>query len=1212
MMYDISKIATSFIIICSCLLGIKVYSQSNGGAKGPELYRTPVSYYMSFDNPDFFKEDFIEQSGKKSIAERKIDFPGGKFGKGIRMSFIPAPPDANNMSGIDLDLITAVLFNTHPGNTMGYNQPFIWGSGRVSPRLGAVAFWAKGEIAFPGPLFEQTTISFGRKERDLIGILTNSENKISAYLRDARYVRHELNSEAVWDPSVWNHVVLNWDWANGMELWLNGRKIASSWGEDGWFETAPPGLFHLPAPGMIYDELYLMDRPLSDREIARLMSSNTPPKNESLTYVRKDPDSKRLARYSGADRSENLPVISPDRPLSFSEVWPADVADGKVPGWHVIDGRNEMAWPHDYAYFTIIPGDGDFHAEKVDIKTSPESTVNYITLTGNLTNVKVQSGRDEMRNKEDLFKAPDNNGFFYGSMITATEGSTFRIPFTEKYGAPSDFNGDLRLPLSGEKRIQEVGLYHVTSAPYSTNSPKGDKLVLSFTKPELDKRTQFAMRALTSRDERKVATAARSTTGKQKSVADIGAFSRLNILSEPYSKPQGITGLTLSLPIKTNKPEEVLFIRVRDPGVPSRLWNQFAVKLSGFDKGYRRLALTIDFHDIVVAKGDRLWIDLGTVDKTEVLIGDPTNEAALFVSSVASYICLDAYAEKEIIPGKAQYSKQYEFMPWQFTNERVDIDDPSCYGGSYDMLLPALAIHRVKPDDFVANFLIAMSGPDFKDGNRRKPLTAPLITLTDPFRAPDWAVYMRDYNKKRWAIVDWWLKQQNPDGQIGGGWNDDAMFGNMGFEDLLQDGNYSLLDFINAIQTKLELTGLFRNGFCNIYPIDRLHIGDFISERYKTIVHNLGQAYAAEREMESAWRLGKPEKTPINYYAEGFKSSVNVLNWYWGKDVPDAPYISKPIDSLTQRLRLFASVLDSNSFYRLTAARVMTDDFLPYGSEWSGEDNIYAYMLGGARGARVDAHPRLSVGWPSGGGPDMARLVLRADDNSLHALAYSFGNKLHNLDMRLFRINDGRYKIALYEDPGNNGNGGAEIWSVVKDLSRFDVVTLPVPPRKSLVIRVEKMQSNSRPSELPDLAIDPWDAIWSNNTVNATIHNLGNDKVENLRVRLLDGEKPIADRVINRLNAPTDFVAKRANVSFDNIPFSSNLKIIIDPDGQVREILKENNSARVVPSDFQSKDPIIWNVYRNKFDEAWLELRKHGYGNDSDNSSNAFSVNSKN
>src|SRR5690606_25247354 len=282
------------------------------------LRKSPVSYYMSFDNRDFFEEDFIERSKKKSIEERKIDFPEAKFGKGIRMSFIPSPPDANNMSGIDLDLVTAIIFNTNPGNTMGYNQPFIWGSGRINPRLGAVAFWAKGDLPFSGPLFEQTSISFGRTERDLLGVVVDDKNRISAYVRDAQYVRHELKSDHSWDGALWNHVVMNWDWANGMELWVNGEKAASSWGKDGWFETAAPGLFHLPAPGITYDELYLMDRPVSQAEIEALYTKNSPPKEEATNFHRKTYDTKRIANYSGADRSGNLPVLSPDSLFTIS------------------------------------------------------------------------------------------------------------------------------------------------------------------------------------------------------------------------------------------------------------------------------------------------------------------------------------------------------------------------------------------------------------------------------------------------------------------------------------------------------------------------------------------------------------------------------------------------------------------------------------------------------------------------------------------------------------------------------------------------------------------------------------------------------------------------------------------------------------------------------------------------------------------------------
>lgn len=1157
-----SKIITLLLITNTCFAGNPSSSNAVADSTKLDLRRSAVSYHMSFDNRDFFDEDFIEQSGKKSVKERQIDFPQGKFGKGIRMSFIPAPPDENNMSGIDLDLITAVIFNTNPGNTMGYNQPFIWGSGRINPRLGAVAFWAKGKLPFAGPLFEQSSIAFGRKERDLIGITVDGDHKLSAYVRDARYVLHEIKSDKIFDDSGWNHIVLNWDWANGLELWLNGEKIATSWGTDGWYETALPGLFHMPAPGLIYDELYMLDRPMAQKEIRNLMSSNLPPKAESQVYSRKSFDSKRIADYSGADKGMNLPTITPDKPLSFTEVWPTDVADGHVQGLYMIDGRNEMAWPHDYSFFTIIPGDGDFHAEKADIKTSPKSIVNYIALTGNLTNVKVQAGPEGTNNKENLFKVPQGNQFFYGSMISDHEGFTFRIPFTEKYGTPKDFSGDLNLPLSGEKRIHNVGLYHVSSL--KDNETLGDKLIISNLETALDKRTQFAAHALTSRDERKFAVASTSNLVGVKNIIDIGAFSRLNILSEPYNQTKGITGITLSIPIKTLNSEEVLYIRIRDPAVPSRLWNQFAVKLSGFSGEYKKLSLRIDFQDIVVTGGDRLWVDLGTAEKTEILLGDKNNPADIFVSAIESYRSVDEYAAKELVSAKAQYSKQYEFMPWQFTGRTVDIEKPYCFGGPFDMLLPALAVKRVKDDNFVANYQIKVSGPGFKDGHRIDKKNVSLITLPVEHGAPEWAVYMRDYNKKRWAMADWWSERQNDDGQVGGGWNDDTLFGSMGLEDVALDGHEKLQDLINNVHTKFEKTRLFKDGFCNIYPIDRMHTGDFISERYKTLVGNLGQVHAVEREMESAWRLGKPDQTPVNYYADGFKSAFNVLNWYWGKDVPEEPYISKPLEELTKEFRLFTSVFDDDYFYRMTASNVMRDDFVPFGSgAWSGQNNMYSYMLGGERGTRVDAHVRLAVMWPSGGGPDMARVILHADDNSLDAALYSFDSELRNLEMRLCRINNGLYKIGLYESIGNSGNAGAPVWATEKNLTRFDIITLPVPPRKSLVLKVEQIHKTDRPTELPDLALDTDETVFKNGNISTTVHNLGNGRAENIMVRLLDGEKVLQEKVIRFLDAPIDFVAKRIEIVFSNVPVSRNLKIIIDPEKQINEILLENNLVKV-------------------------------------------------
>ncbi|MFC1509267.1 CARDB domain-containing protein [Candidatus Omnitrophota bacterium] len=1127
-----------------------------------QLRRSPVSYHVSFETTDFFEDDIIAQSGKKSIEERQIDFPEGRFGKGIRMNSIPAPFTVETANGIDLDPATAIFYSYYVGgNPRRFFEPAIWGAGKLNPRLGGVAFWVKGSPPYPCRLFTQASSAFGRKERDLLAVSIDDDNKITAFLRDARYVRHTLSAESVWNAENWNHIVFNWDWANGLELWLNGEVIASTWGKDGWYETMHPGLFQLSAPGFTYDELYLFDRPVNQREIKRLMAQNKPPGEENPVYDRKQTDRDRMARISGANDINRLPVVTAGDGLSVREVWPCSAADGHVQGWYIIDGRNEMAWPLEYSFFTTTPGDADFHAEKVDITIPGNAKVNYVTLTGNLTDVKVQAGSVGMEDAEDLFSVPGGERFFYGSTITATTGSTFRLPFTTSYGCPPGYQGEvINLPLSGVKRIHNVGLYSVEK---SGAEPQGNVCPIALSDGSLGNRYDFALHALKSRDERNVALAAVGKSPAKRKTVDIGGFSRLNIISEPYTDPTGVASVTLRLPMKTVTAGEALFVRVHDPAVPSRLWNQFAVKLEGFDKVYAPLELTIDFQDLVLTGGDRLWIDIGTCGSCALRLGDRKTPSELIVSTIPAYMAVDAYAEKEITPAKAQYSKMYEFMPWKLTGKTATIENPYSFGGAFDMIMPALAILRVKPDHFAARFMEQMCGPTSRqiqvDGTRLDPSLVTLKIITDTHGAPDWALYMNEYLKYGHAIIDWWAERQNSDGQLGGGWNDDTLFIGHHQPYLPLDGNANARAIIDSVHTKIAKTGFFKDGYCRITPMDRLHTGDLISERYTTVVNNIGQAYAAEREMESAWHAEHPERTPLNYGdGRAFRSSRNVLNWYWGLDVPDRPYVSQSLAEVTGELRLCASVWTDFAVYRYTEAGVHRDDYRPYGA-----NSIYRYLLAGTKGSRTNAHPNFAVTWPSGGGPEVARIILNADDTSLRTLCYSFDSAKRDLAMRLCRIQDGRYRIHLYNDPGGNGNAGELIWELESELRRFDVVTLPIPPRTPLIIEVKQIESYPRPAELPDLAIDTWDAKQIGRSITATVHNIGNGGAENIVVRLLDGDTVLRDTTIGSLEAPVDFKPKRATVTFDGIQPSRNLTVVVDPGNVIPEILEENNGAAV-------------------------------------------------
>src|SRR3990172_5468859 len=75
------------------------------------LAQGPVSCHLSFENLDFAKHDWVEQTGLKRIAERKWELVDGRFGKAIFLGAVPRKYDSDNMSGLDLDLVSAVTFN---------------------------------------------------------------------------------------------------------------------------------------------------------------------------------------------------------------------------------------------------------------------------------------------------------------------------------------------------------------------------------------------------------------------------------------------------------------------------------------------------------------------------------------------------------------------------------------------------------------------------------------------------------------------------------------------------------------------------------------------------------------------------------------------------------------------------------------------------------------------------------------------------------------------------------------------------------------------------------------------------------------------------------------------------------------------------------------------------------------------------------------------
>ena len=242
----------------------------------------------------------------------------GKFGRALLLGLKFEIQDQHNMTYIDLDLAS------HLRDVHSWNDPFIWGAGRIQPMSGSVAFWIRGALEPETKLFFQSANAFGRFEKNLLGVSIDRNRHLAGFLVDARYDRHEVVSGDSIEGRKWHHIVFTWDETLGLALFLDGEQVAGSHQEDAWWMTQVPGLFHLPAGKHAYDEFYIFSLPLTADEVQRLYSRNEVP-GARAQERREDTTLKaRLIAKSGISTDLDLPEMKPrtgNSTLIFEEIW---------------------------------------------------------------------------------------------------------------------------------------------------------------------------------------------------------------------------------------------------------------------------------------------------------------------------------------------------------------------------------------------------------------------------------------------------------------------------------------------------------------------------------------------------------------------------------------------------------------------------------------------------------------------------------------------------------------------------------------------------------------------------------------------------------------------------------------------------------------------------------------------------------------------------
>ncbi|MFC1694083.1 LamG-like jellyroll fold domain-containing protein [Candidatus Latescibacterota bacterium] len=1140
----------------------------------------PVSYHLTFDNLDFLSEDWVQQTGLKTIEERKWELVDGHFGMGLYLGAVPLKYDVDNMSGLDLDLVTAVIFNVGivKSKGRGYDEPFIWGAGKLHPGYGAVAFWVKGSSQPETPdtrtvLFEQTTTTWGRKERELLQVELLRDRTITAYVEDARYVQHTIQSGKVWKENSWNHVVFIWDRASGLSLWVNGREAASSMGSDAWWENQRPGLFHFPMARAIYDEFYCFARPLTADEIKELYRKNTHPEGSSR-LLKPDVQSLECLKNAFTTDSSSLPPVKPSngRTLVFKEITPERIHDEGIQGWWISDGRYELAWPHEYSVFTIIPGDVDFHAEKADILPPRSEKINYITFEGNLDGVTVLQGdRNGNFKPTPVISVPETEGFFYGTTVQDITDAGIRIPFTRSYGAPPGFKSDgdvLRLPLSGDLRLHEVGVFNVHED--DLDPLPGDRVLYVDANPVKlnDSRYPLALKALFAERDRNIAGIFQSSPGDKGESIDIEPMGRVHLMSKSIVGKVAYNSVIVDLWLTSPSEGNVLQFRLRNPAVPSQTWTHAEMTLHGFKGEPSRLSIAIVFDPLVLVSGDRVWLELLAVDGLTIITGDPERPSTVTLRTEVDWAEAEQkFSIKTMRPAILTYGRSFEYIPWEWDRRMPDVDAPENFGGMFDMAYPWQAVLKVNPGDRPAHIYKAYASSELSRGKYPVDMSkVPQKKFNAPSNAPGWAVYFREFQTFRERIVTWWRHHQRSDGQAGGGWNDDTLLFSRALADMPLDSNADALMLFNNVFDGFDKTNYFKDGYCRIYPIDRLHNGDFVRERYKSLIYNIGDPRSAVWAMEEAWHWGKPEKTPVNYgNGKAFLFGKDVLDWYWGRYRYEEPFRPGSSDSITEELRKAAVVCNDTTLWRFTEAWVHTDDQHPYGAS-----NLLNILLGGwsSGKTREDSNVNITVGvgWIEGGGPQLARLVEYSGNDGLKVSMYSFDEFDRRVTARLFRLDAGIYNVTLRADSDSDGNYENPVSENEQILNRFGRLELTVPPKVPVVLEITRIKADQFHGDLPDLATSNYYIKKQGNTLVVTVHNIGCAPSGAFTVSVLDSRgKELAVQRVDSLSGAGDYVPKKVDVTFAGLPVQPLYRIQIDSEDRVREIFEENNTVVFLP-----------------------------------------------
>jgi hypothetical protein len=198
-----------------------------------------------------------------------------------------------------------------------------------------------------------------------------------------------------------------------------------------------------------------------------------------------------------------------------------------------------------------------------------------------------------------------------------------------------------------------------------------------------------------------------------------------------------------------------------------------------------------------------------------------------------------------------------------------------------------------------------------------------------------------------------------------------------------------------------------------------------------------------------------------------------------------------------------------------------------------------------------------------GFGENFAPLLLNTTQNGLKIAFYNFNIKDISGNVRVWRLENGRYRIDCGPDSNNDGKIDEVKKSFESILARYSVVPVKLPSKQTWIVKITQLEKKYDIRSCADLAISSREIKFDKleRKLNFTVHNIGAKESGKFTVSLYAGDRKIQDLSVENIDAPTDLLPKRKELSFENPPENGKLRIVIDPNNEIQEITKTNNEA---------------------------------------------------